>query len=134
MNGNAPHFFIPEIAPENFEPAYAELARWCSRRVPTFEERIYSITFVHDGEEWVAAVGQKLEGKKLPDYRRRTKQRFYEQKVFDPAVVLAIFPGYPYLVATNHRLNGRGVGSNWENPFLVGQPKSVVLFSSSGVI
>jgi len=46
-----------------------------------------------------------------------------------PAMVLAIFPGDPYLVVTDHLLGNTSIGSHLENPFLAGRPRSVVRFS-----
>ena len=46
-----------------------------------------------------------------------------------PAMVLAIFPGDPYLVVTDHLLGNTSVGSHLENPFPAGRPRSVVRFS-----
>ncbi len=43
-------------------------------------------------------------------------------------MVLAIFPGTPFKVVTNHRIPGN-VRSAWENPFMAGEPKSVAYFS-----
>jgi hypothetical protein len=126
----APQFFVPAPAkPDKQESAYAEFAKWCGRAVPGPESRIYSITFVHDGEEWTATVSESLRGKRIRSTRSRGVKVEREQPVSDPAVVLAIFEGLPYMVVTNHRLGGRNVGSAWENPFLAGQPKSVTYFS-----
>jgi hypothetical protein len=125
----APQFFVPAAKPDDQESVYAEFAKWCRRAVPGPERRIYSITFVHDGEEWTATVGESLRGKRLRSTRSRGVKVEHEQPVSDPAVVLAIFEGLPYMVVTNHRLGGRNVGSAWENPFLAGQPKSVTYFS-----
>ena len=134
MMSEAPQFFvptvIPEVTPDNQESVYAELARWCGRAVPSPERRVYSITFVHDGERWTATVGESLRGKRTRTTRSRGTRVEREQSVSDPAVVLAIFAGIPYMVVTNHRIGGRRVGSAWENPFLAGEPESVTYFSS----
>jgi len=124
----APKFFIPEVATEQQEDMIAQLAEFAGVKVPPINKRIYSVTFNHDGEEWVATVGEKLHGMK-PEFDRKGRQLAkYERSLSDPAVVFAIFTGAPYLVVTNHRIAGE-VGSEWENPFFAAQPSSVVLFS-----
>jgi hypothetical protein len=124
---DAPAFFLPAATTENQEEAFAGLATWASRAVPEFGDRVFSITFVHDGEEWVATVGEQLRGTRLPSPRSRAKKRQHPVALHDPAVVLAIFPGVPYIVVTNHRIGGN-VGSLWENPFFAGEPRSLTRF------
>ncbi len=112
-----PSFFVPGAAPENQETEYEKLAKWCLRNSPKLGNRIYSITYIHNGEEWTATVGKPLRGKKIKTSR----------PVFDSATVLAIFPGEPYMVVTNSRIDPN-VKSYWENPFMAGRPNSVVFF------
>jgi hypothetical protein len=127
---SAPRFFVPAATEEERESVYAEMAAICGRAVPPLDRRIYSITYVHDGEEWTATVGEQLRGTRPAVTNRRGKKVQREQRFHDPAKVLAIFAGYPYMVFTNHRVGGRSVHSAWENPFLAGTPKSVIYFSS----
>ena len=94
------------------------------------EKRVYSITFVHNGERWTATVGESLRGKGFRTSRSRGMRIEREYPVSDPAIVMAIFPGIPYMVVTNHRMRGQRVGSAWENPFFAGEPESVTYFSS----
>lgn len=122
-----PAFFVPAATAENLEAVYADLAKFCGQPPQPSERRIYSITYVHNGETWTATVGKKLSGKGSRTKRIKGKNVEQSYGVSDPATVLAIFPGYPYMVVTNHRLAGN-VGSAWENPFLAGQPKSVTYF------
>jgi hypothetical protein len=133
MMSEVPQFFvptvIPAVKPDNQESVYAELARWCGRVVPNPEKRIYSITFVHDSERWTATVGESLRGRRIRTKRSRGMRIEREEPVSDPAVVLAIFAGVPYMMVTNHRLGEQRVGSAWENPFLAGEPESVTYFS-----
>lgn len=107
-------FFVPEIEPDAQEAAYADLAKFCEHVVP--DKRVYSITFMHDSEEWTATVGESLRG-----VRTKGKQKLM---LSDPATVLAIFPGYPFKVVTN----AWAVRSAWENPFLAGNPTSITYF------
>ena len=125
----APAFFVPAATPDNVESVYAGFAKWCSRTVPAMDRRIYSITYVHDGEEWTATVGEPLRGIRHRTSRSRGKKIERTVHLSDPAVVLAIFPGDPYMVVTNQRLAGN-VGSAWENPFLAGRPESITYFSA----
>lgn len=136
----SPRFFVPDSTPEESEKKYAALAEWarsfgarCS--VPELADRVYSIEFhASRGETWTATVGEMLQGigppkKKRPrrppkltdPLPRPTKRR-------DPAVVLAIFPGDPFVIVTSHGLPKR-VGSEWENPFYESKPIKVVRFA-----
>lgn len=124
----APEFFVPAAEPDNQESVYADLANWCGCAFPSPSERIYSITYVHDGEEWTATVGAPLRGTRHKIGRSHGKKVEHTIPLSDPAIVLAIFPGVPFMVVTNHRLAGN-VGSAWENPFMAGQPRSVIRFS-----
>lgn len=120
----APQFFLPEVTPDNQEAAYAELARWCHRPIPGPRERIYSITYVNHREEWTATVGERLRGTRPRPTRRGNIEQI--EHLADPAMVLAIFPGSPFVVVTNA---GNVVRSAWENPFFAGNPRSVTFFS-----
>jgi hypothetical protein len=126
-----PAFFVPAATPDNQESVYADFAKMARSSVPPVSSRIYSITYKHDGEEWTATVGENLEGVRYKSSRVKGKKIERELRLSDPAVVLAIFPGNPYIVITNHRIVGN-VGSQWENPFMAGVPHSVTYFSSSG--
>lgn len=124
----APAFFVPAATPDNQESVYADFAKWIGYPVPSPGKRIYSITYTHDGEEWIATVGERLRGTRLRTTRSRGKKIERTYPISDPAIVLAIFPGAPYMVVTNHRIAGN-VGSAWENPFMAGQPTSIAYFS-----
>jgi hypothetical protein len=125
-------FFVPAAeSPEQAEEVYAQLAAWCSRPVPAASSRVRRIVWLHDGEEWVAEVGQTLRGTRSRRLRRQGQMREVSTPLSDPATVLAIFPGSPYFVVTN----GPGVAnvrSTWENPFMAGQPSRVELFDGEG--
>jgi hypothetical protein len=96
-------------------------------------ERVYSITFDHNGEEWTATVGKILKGLSRKTIRVKGEYQTRErvEHLSDPALVLAIFPGVPYVVITNHKLASLSVGSEWENPFFA-RPRVVARFSSAG--
>ena len=120
---------MPEATPENEESVYARFASMCNQPVPSRGLRIYSITFVHDKTEWTATVGERLKGVQNCSRHSKGKRIERTQSVSDPAVVLAIFPGHPYMVVTNHEI-AQNVRSIWGNPFMAGDPKSITYFST----
>lgn len=124
----APKFFVPEAAPDKCEEVFQDLAKFCRSEPPPIERRIYSITFVHDGEEWTATVGERMSGIRLPNRRSRSKKPAVPQALFDQAVVMAIFPSmgqYPNKVLTN------GAPSKWANPFFA-RAKTLTYFAKPG--
>jgi hypothetical protein len=120
MNGVG--FFVPGVSPETEEEVYAHLAKACQRPVPAVERRVYSITYVHDGIEWIATVGETLSGTGRRTVRRGGKKVEQSTSHSDPATVQAIFAGVPYMVFTN------GFRTAWANPFLAGEPRNVRYF------
>lgn len=124
----APAFFVPAATVETQEFLYADFAKWCGVPVPPTTDRIYAIVFRHDGEVWHAVVGETMHGTRYTTHKVRGKKVERSQSVSDPALVLAIFPGSPFMVVTNHQVVGN-VGSRWANPLLAGRPESVIRFS-----
>ena len=116
-------FFVPETKKEEFESLYKQLADAANSEVPSLADRIYSIEFSSNGEVWTATVGEKLKGTK-----KAKKVNSFPEKVSDGATVLAIFRASPYVVVTNKGLNP-DVRSDWDNPFMAGQPTKVTKFS-----
>lgn len=125
-----PGFFIPGITSDKQEEVYANFALLCDEPVADVVRRIYSITFVHNSEEWTATVGETLRGVRHAKVRSRGKKISRILQLTDPALVLAIFSGNPLKVVTNSHPIG-GVRSQWANPFLVGQITSTVYFSKN---
>jgi len=121
-------FFVPGATPEDQEAVFAELARFAGRAAAEHSERVYSITFDHKEEEWTATVGETLSGirRKRVSSKGTTVER--ELPLRDAALVLAIFPGTPYLVVTDSRPIGR-VRSALQNPLRAAAPKSLTRFS-----
>lgn len=117
-----PMFFVPFVEPEDQEEAYSSLARWCGSSVPPPGERIYSISFRHDGVDWVATVGQRLRGTQLVTRGRGSKRTERPRHHGDNATIIAIFPGYPYVVCHDNKR------SQWANPFFAGTPTSTTMF------
>ena len=70
----APKFFVPDVAPDKYEEVFQGLAKFCGSEPPPIDRRIYSIIFVHDGEEWTATVGEQMRGIRLPNRRSRSKK------------------------------------------------------------
>jgi hypothetical protein len=125
-----PPFFVPGCDPSKQEAVYQELARRAAQwGVPLdIGQRIYSITFIQDGkEQWTATVGEQLRGHTVADPQARAKKRRFSRPLSDPAKVLAIFAGAPYVVVTDARINP-DVRSTFESPFLAGIPTSVTYF------
>ncbi len=123
-----PSFFVPGVNADDAEATYADFATRFGRQVPGPDRRIYSITYVHNQEEWVAIVGQRLRGTGTRKARRGGRR--IEQALSDPATVLAIFGGTPFLVVTDYRFV-EGVRSAWENPFMADKPTSISYFPVS---
>ena len=128
--GKPPAFFVPAATVDKQESVYAELAEFGRSFVAPIQQRIYSITYTHEGDEWTATVGESLIGVRYQTSRIKGVKIDRKQHLGDPAIVLAIFAGHPYIVVTNHRLAGN-VGSRWENPFMAGRPTSITYFQST---
>ncbi|TPV47811.1 hypothetical protein FJ661_20040 [Pseudarthrobacter phenanthrenivorans] len=122
-------FFIPDISPEDAEEAYASYATLAGGAPQPHGRRIRSISWRPRTDElWTAEVGKKLSGKKDVVKGRGTTRREYTESLHDGATVLAIFPGVPYRVVTDKKINPE-VRSAWENPFLASaNPVSVMTF------
>lgn len=125
-----PMFFVPASTEGNMEERYAELAKLAQSTVPKNGKRIYSLTFKSKHEEWVATVGEKLNGKKDEYDRKGRRLAVYERTLSDEAVVLAIFSGYPYTIVTTQGLMGRS-HSVFANPISTNEVVSVVWFADS---
>lgn len=124
---NTPKFFVP-AANGNDEAAYADFAKKCSVQTPALADRIYSITWRHDGADMTATVGQSLVGTGFKTTGRGKKAVTRPFGVSDPAIVLAIFPGNTYQVFTS---GGIAHKTAWANPIYAGRPDAVTLFSLS---
>ena len=123
-------FFVPGVDPDRSEARYSELAASAAADVPGPAERVHSVRFVRDAEEWTATVGETLSGRlAAPTARRSAPAR----RVTDPATVLAVFPtDEGHLVVTDGAPLGTVADSTWENPFAVPQraARQVVRFDA----
>lgn len=126
-----PQFFVPGVTPGKEEERYADLAKLCGFPLPASNERIYSATFTHNGEVWIATVGEPLCGTKYQILRTREGKRERTVSVNDPAVVLAIFAGPPCMAVTDEGIL-RSTGSKFANPFIIGESESVTCFATAG--
>ncbi len=122
-----PSFFVPAATAGDAESVYVGLAQRCNVAPPALRDRIYSVGFQHNGEQWTATVGKSLTGAHYTV--RKGSGHETKRTLSDPAVVVAIFPGSPYQVMTNHGIV-ESVGSRWANPFYVGDPHSIVYFAT----
>jgi hypothetical protein len=124
-----PRFFVPSTASDELEANYAALARMAGCiSVPSYAERIHSIIFTLNGSAWEAQVGERLRGRQTRLLRYRGQWVDDEYDVTDTAIVLAIFPGSPYVVVTDGG-SAQGGQSRWANLIYAGRPVNVVLFS-----
>jgi hypothetical protein len=99
------------------------LAAFCSVPVPPQGERVYSITFRHNREEWTATVGRLLTGTKT-----WIRWRKPGVKLSSPQLVIAIFDGHRAMVVTDCWPFGTS-RSEWANPFKAGVPIRVEYFT-----
>ena len=120
-----PPFFLPDVPAGEQEARYADMAAFAGCAAPPIGERIYSITFGHDGIEWTASVGRSMRGKKGEMKRIRGQRVWKETPVFDSTVIAAIFPGHPYVI---FHTGGR---SPWQNPFYSGDVRSIRRFAET---
>jgi hypothetical protein len=126
---DSPVFFLPHRAADLSEESFAQIAKICNRPVPPVGERVYSISFEHDGTLWIATVGEKLKGRKpVPVKHKRTGE--WGPWFDDPALVLCIFPGKPHVVFTYG--GSSSMGGHFGNAFFeTPKPMGVTLFAHS---
>jgi hypothetical protein len=117
-------FFVPNSPGGDHELAYKALAAFAGTSAAPPGERIYSITFISNGETWTATVGQQLKGTGTITKGRGRQRTVREVPLHNGATVLAIFAGHPFLVCHD------GASRTWANPFLAGQPRAVVYFAA----
>lgn len=118
-------FFVPFVGAENYEEAYQELAAAVGASLRPPENRIYSMTWRHDGVVWTATVGETLKGVATVTVGRGRDRREREVPRGSNDTVLAIFPGQPGLIAHD------GKSGQWNFPILTGEALSIVRFASS---
>ncbi len=112
--GEPPVFFLPSCPPDEQEEAYAQIASKVERSIPCLGDRVYSVSFHHDGTLWIATVGERLKGRADTDGYTRVE---------DLALVLAIFPDDPYCIVTDSN-----PGSQFGNLVYAETPISIEYF------
>lgn len=120
-----PIFFVPDVPADRQEQVYAHMAANGGGGIPPHADRIYSITFGHDGIEWTATVGHPMRGVQGTTKKVRGEKRWVETPVSDSTVIAAIFPGHPFVI---FHTGGR---SAWANPFYSSDVKSKTRFSAT---
>jgi hypothetical protein len=116
-------FFVPNAEPQDQEQAYLELTSWVNAAVPGPTNRVYSITWKHDGTEWTATVGKQLNGTQTITKGRGRQQRTMTVPRSSSDTVLAIFLGVPFIIVHDDR------SRTWNQPIYAGSPSRIVHFS-----
>jgi len=119
-----PNFFVPLIDNTDQEPAYQEMARLYGAGIPAPGDRVYSISWRHNGTLWTATVGEELRGVETVTKGRGRTRKEIEVPRSTSDTVLAIFPGLPFIIAHDNR------SRVWNTPIYAGNPSSVVRFTS----
>jgi hypothetical protein len=122
-------FFLPRATDdEQAERLYEALADFAGCEPAPRGQRVRSIAFTLDGATWVAEVGEELCGRRTTQQLRRGELIERTEELGDPARVLAVYPGTPFLVVTDASPI-TGTPSEWANPFTT-QPDEVTLFAA----
>jgi hypothetical protein len=124
-------FFIPGVSGESAETLYAQFADLCGSAVPAPNGRIREIHWKHEGDHWVATVGEKLRGRHVRVRDRTGAEAEVRTPLTDPVTVLAIFRGAPFYVVTNGWPVGSIRGSLFVSPFMAADPTEVHRFDAS---
>jgi hypothetical protein len=121
-------FFVPGAEPDRAEGRWRELAELAGAPVVGPADRVRSVRFAQDAEEWTATVGEGLSGELTGASGRRrgaAAASARARRVTDPATVQAIFDtGDAYVVVTDVHPLGDVRDSTWENPFSVPRHRS----------
>lgn len=117
-----PGFFIPFVDLEKQEEAYRQIAEFVGAAPRPADNRIYSMTWRHDGVVWTATVGETLRGIEtvVTGNRQNRRERQVPRSTSD--TVLAVFPGSPGLIAHDNK------SRYWNMPILTGEALEVVSF------
>ncbi|HEX8643339.1 MAG TPA: hypothetical protein VF702_05430 [Allosphingosinicella sp.] len=116
-------FFVPGVDAENQERVYEELAALANVATPVRKDRVYSITWRHDGVEWTATVGEQLRGSQTITKGRGRLQRMITIPRSSSDTVLAIFRGLPFVIVHDNQTR------TWNLPIYAGNPSRIVPFS-----
>lgn len=126
-----PEFFLPdaprwlvEEARTTPEVTYEALAGLAGCSPLPLGERIYSITWHHDGEECTAKVGRGIETHRPESARRKSSSRTYR------STVLAIYRQGGECVIVTDRDPRMMWHDDWDNPLRYLNPVDVTLFAA----
>jgi hypothetical protein len=122
-------FFLPRASDdEQAERLYGALAEFAGCEPAPPGRRVHSIAFSADGARWVAEVGAELTGERRTEQLRRGELIERTEQLSSPSLVLAVYPGSPYVVVTDAQPI-TGAASEWANPFTA-QPDEVTWFDA----
>jgi hypothetical protein len=77
---------------------------------------VRSITFRHNGAEWVATVGEELRGERTTTHLPRGELIERRETLSSTSRVLAVYPGSPFTIVTDAQPI-TSAPSEWANPF-----------------
>lgn len=117
-----PEFFVPLVEPDNQEAAYQDMAKFAGAAPRAAGNRIYSMTWRHDGVVWTATVGETLTGVETVTIGRGRDRKYREVPRSTNDTVMAIFPGAPGLIVHDDK------SKRWANPILTGEAIETVRF------
>lgn len=119
-----PTFFVPMVEADEQEAAYVDMAHFAGAVVQPLDNRVFSITWKHDGVMWTATVGEQLKGVETITKGRGRDKRYFEVPRHTADTVLAIYAGVPFLVMHDNK------SRYWNVPILTGEPARIVKFTS----
>jgi hypothetical protein len=123
-------FFLPRASDdEQAERLYDALAEFAGTEPAPPGRREQSVSFTHEGAEWVAAVGEELTGRRRTQQLRRGELIERTEELSSSSRVLAIYPGTPFVVVTDAQPI-TGAASEWANPFTA-RPVRVTYFDAT---
>lgn len=117
-----PRFFVPFAEPGKQEEMYAACAALAGTGGRPQNERVYSMTWRHDGVRWTATVGETLRGIETVTTGRGRERREREVPRSTDDTVMAIFPGTPGLIVHDNK------SRRWNLPILTGAAINLTLF------
>lgn len=119
-----PTFYVPRVEEAKHEECYQELARAIPVPAAPLGQRIYSITFRHNGEVWTATVGKQLTGHAEKTVRVGGRKIERTIQLSNSSTVMAIYEGSPFYVWHDN------TSKTWANPFMAGEPISITRFAA----
>ncbi len=124
-------FFLPRATDdEQAERLYEALAEFAGCTPAPADRRVRAISFDSDGARWTAEVGHELRGTRTTRQLRRGELLERTEDLSSSTLVLAIYPGTPFVVVTDASPI-TGAPSEWANPFSV-EPDEVSRFDAPG--